>query len=328
MTPDDFESALARLARRPRPHDDVNEAWNQLRAATVDTETDRGATAPRVQRRVGTAVTVPPARKLGWIGGVAVLASVVFVLVRAPGSSGASVTHTYHTPVGQKATLTLVDGTRVTLAPQTTLRLERFGERVRTVTLDGEAYFEVRHAAGAPFTVRTGGMMTTVLGTAFMVRHYADDARVRVAVAEGKVSVTGRALPAPGLPLTAGHVGDISDSTVHVSTVDDLSPQTEWMRGKLIFRDAPVLEVLATLSRWYGFHFRCNDSSLAQQTITAGLSTQSSAAALSTLEQVLGARAAIAGDTVTLVPRSTRPAHQNTRPQSYDVFTPTREVGR
>lgn len=266
-------------------------------------------------------------RRLGWSSGF-VLAALVAVMFGRLGQNGVEITRTYKTRTGQQATLTLVDGTQVTLAPQSTIRLTRFGGQLRTVMLDGEAYFEVSHVSGAPFLVQSGSVTTRVLGTAFLVRHYAGETRVRVAVADGKVNVTGRALPSPGLPLVAGHIGDISDSTVHVSTVEDLSPETDWMRGKLIFRDAPVAEVLATLSRWYGFHFRCADSTLAQQNITAGLSTQSSTAALATLEQVLGVSLAVRGDTITLTPNAGHSNHGSSRKRLYDVWTPISEVGR
>jgi ferric-dicitrate binding protein FerR (iron transport regulator) len=237
----------------------------------------------------------------------------------------------YATASGQSAIITLDDSTRIMLAPRTKLRLTQFGLSSRTVALDGQAYFEVTHAAGAPFVVRTGSIATQVLGTSFLVRHYADDEQVHIAVVEGKVRVgphatNSGAMPKP-LTLTAGYAGDITDSTVVVNTVD-LTPETDWLRGRLVFRHASVVQVLQTLSRWYGYQFRCSDSALTRERVTLALNAQSSAEALSTLEQILSVHLTIVGDTVTLTPHAGGASKGPQRRQGYDVWIPTREVGR
>ena len=284
-----------------------------------------------------------------WSAGVMVVALLAFVLMsyRMPSDSG--VTRTYTTQSGQQTSLTLPDGTRVTLAPRTTLRLFRFGDASRQVDLDGQAYFEVTRSTKNPFLVRTGTIATQVLGTAFLVRHYANDGPVHIAVTDGKVSVVSNVASGAGthtyerggtrkgslqhriswpLLLTAGHVGDITDSTVFVNTVNDLTGETDWLRGSLVFRHKPVSEVLQTLSRWYGYQFRCSDPAIAQWSVTLALSAQSSAKALETLEQILSMHLTITGDTVTLLPRATSAPDANARKRVYDLWVPTREAGR
>jgi ferric-dicitrate binding protein FerR (iron transport regulator) len=267
-------------------------------------------------------------RGWAWAAGAAIAGMAVVIAARMHPSNDSAITQTYATHTGEQATLTIADGTRVTLAPGTTLRLVRFGAQSRTVELDGEAYFDVAHASGAPFLVRSGAVTTRVLGTAFLMRHYAGDRAVRVAVADGKVYVMSAALHQDGVTLSAGSIGDATDSTIHVSTVDGIAPQTEWVRGRLVFYHTPVAIVLETLSRWYGYQFHCQDSTLAKQNVTIGVSVQSSASALSTLEQTLGVNIAVAGDTVTLTPHPTRELKGSSRMQSYDVWTPKREAGR
>jgi transmembrane sensor len=56
----------------------------------------------------------------------------------------------------------------------------------RTVTLVGEAYFDVPHDAARPFAVAAGPAVVHDLGTAFAVRRD-DDGRVAVAVTQGAV---------------------------------------------------------------------------------------------------------------------------------------------
>jgi ferric-dicitrate binding protein FerR (iron transport regulator) len=202
----------------------------------------------------------------------------------------------------------------------------------RTVTLDGQAYFEVAQSTNVPFFVRTGTVVTQVLGTSFLVRYYANDGPAHIAVAAGKVGVLStiptRWSALSPVVLTAGHVADVTDSMVNESAVKDLMAETDWLRGQLMFRHAPVREVLRTLSRWYGYQFRCADSTLAQENVTLAVSTHSSAEALATLERILSVHLTVVGDTVTLMPhanqRETRPLHK----QEYNVWIPTREVGR
>jgi ferric-dicitrate binding protein FerR (iron transport regulator) len=258
-------------------------------------------------------------------GGIALLA-VIAAFFMTHSVQPSRELRTYATATGQRASLLLDDGTHIMLAPQTTLRLIQFNQNVRTVMLDGDAYFEVAPSAHIPFVVQTGATTTRVLGTAFAVRHYADDADVRIAVATGKVIVsTGTRHPA--VSVTAGQVASVTDSTPVVKKVDDLDTEIGWLGDRLVFQDAPMSKVLATLKRWYGYEFRVTDSTLIQQSVTIGLSIRSSAAALASLEQILDVNLTVVGDTVTLVPVH-RHTESNQRSKHYDVWVPTREIGR
>jgi transmembrane sensor len=260
---------------------------------------------------------------------VAVVAYVIFGL--GVPSSRPGTTHTYTTDATHHAALTLDDGTRVTLAPGTTLRLSRFGSRSRDVMLSGEAYFEVVHTSGAPFLVHSGLVTTQVLGTTFLVRHRTGEAGVHVAVAEGKVRVTpgpsGIAVR-PAVTLTAGRVVNVSDSTVDVFPIEGFTPGTGWASGKLSFHDAPLRDVLTALSQWYGREFRVADPALTRERVTLVLTTKSLTAALANLEQLLSVGLTVTGDTITLTPRPAQPANGARRTRTYHVWTPIKEVGR
>src|SRR5688572_9543978 len=78
------------------------------------------------------------------------------------------------TPNGQRATVTLGDGSRVVLNAGSRLRYAAAIARgSRDVYLDGEAYFEVTHDAARPFRVHAHGSVAHDLGTRFTVRAYA-----------------------------------------------------------------------------------------------------------------------------------------------------------
>ncbi|WP_316825512.1 FecR family protein [Pedobacter miscanthi] len=83
--------------------------------------------------------------------------------------------------------LFLPDSSRIVLHPGSTFRYN-FNGKLREVTLTGEAYFDIKHKR-EPFVIHTGKIITTVLGTAFNIKAYADQPVV-VSVTRGKVSVT------------------------------------------------------------------------------------------------------------------------------------------
>jgi ferric-dicitrate binding protein FerR (iron transport regulator) len=175
----------------------------------------------------------------------------------------------------------LDDGTRVTLAPQTTLIVgQDFNRGTRTVTLDGEAFFDVSSRLDAPLIVRTGELTTRVLGTRFDVRRYAQDRMAQIVVTEGKVVVSGfreqettsrheASSPERTVVLAAGMMGRVTDTTTAVTTVPDVTDYTRWTQGMMVFRRTPLPEVLATIGHWYGLTFRLADSTLAEQHLTA-----------------------------------------------------------
>jgi transmembrane sensor len=194
--------------------------------------------------------------------------------------------------------------------------------------LDGEAYIEVAHAEGAPFTVETGNATMRVLGTAFLIRTGHGESADRVAVVDGKVLLRSHAGTDPGMTVSAGYVGEVHDSLTHVIVVDDVASGVEWIHSKLVFRRASVAAVLGTLTRWYGYQFVCADPTLLDRRVTIGVSVQSSAVALMALEQVLGVNVSVVGNTITLKPQPVAPVNSAPRIRAYDVWTPTSEVGR
>jgi transmembrane sensor len=84
----------------------------------------------------------------------------------------------------------LPDGSVVTLKEGSTLTYtRRYGKDTREVTLTGEAFFDVAHNPLTPFKVRTGKLVTTVLGTAFNIKVTVGD-KVTVTVSRGEVAVS------------------------------------------------------------------------------------------------------------------------------------------
>ncbi len=71
-----------------------------------------------------------------------------------------------------------------------------------------------------------------------------------------------------------------------------------WIRGRLVFREAPLTEVIASLKRWYGIELRVADKSLASRHLTTSFSGEPLDRVLEVIRLVLGADIERRGDTV------------------------------
>jgi transmembrane sensor len=95
--------------------------------------------------------------------------------------------NTIETRVGEWRRVQLADGSRLSVGPNTQLRVE-FSDGFRRVHLQrGETMFEVSKDASRPFIVDAAGVFARAVGTRFGVENHDDS--VRVTVAEGKVAV-------------------------------------------------------------------------------------------------------------------------------------------
>ena len=94
-------------------------------------------------------------------------------------------------PFGQMSQVVLSDGTKIWLNSGTTIRYpEQFAADSRSVTINGEAYFEVAKMAHKPFTVNSSDLKIEVLGTSFNISAYQEDQESAVTLVEGKVNET------------------------------------------------------------------------------------------------------------------------------------------
>jgi transmembrane sensor len=162
----------------------------------------------------------------------------------------------FATKPGQRATISLVDGTTVTLGVASTLRVrpyDRAAPGPRDVYLEGEAVFDVAHDERRPFFVHSKGAVTEDLGTRFGVRAYSGDTLVRVVVAEGRVALRTAAAPAgSGALLGPGDLGRLDDAgRAVVERGVDAATYLAWTDGRLVFREAPLGEVATQLGRWF-----------------------------------------------------------------------------
>lgn len=285
---------------------DVEAALRRVRA-TINSEVATDTAAPPLtvvrgdapRRPVG--VMAPRSKPWGRVAFAAAAAVLAIVGVRAftGAPAGVATERVIATAVGVRDSITLSDGSTV-VAPGSRLTVAAsFETGDRLVTLEGAAYFDVRHDEAHPFTVRSAGAEIQDVGTSFSVKTDAAGG-VTVAVTHGIVAVREASAAAPSaVELRAGDRGVVSAGTVAVTRGGVVPEDMAWTRGQLSYRDASIAEIQSDLKRWYGITLQVADSSLAHLTVTMPAQADS-ARMISTIAALLGADAEQHGDTVIL----------------------------
>ncbi|WP_339070935.1 FecR domain-containing protein [Chitinophaga sp. 212800008-4] len=153
-------------------------------------------------------------------------------------------------PRGTHYKVVLPDGTKVWLNAASSLRYPvRFNGGERRVELNGEAYFEVAQDAHQPFTVVSGSQVIAVLGTAFNVEAYTEDAFIQTTLVSGSIRVDPRNGTAP-LVLKPGEKATLENNLLQVKKADTKA-DLAWMSDLFSFSDTDLRVVLRQLQRWY-----------------------------------------------------------------------------
>ncbi|WP_316752432.1 FecR domain-containing protein [Pedobacter gandavensis] len=159
---------------------------------------------------------------------------------------------TLKTPNGGQYMLTLSDGTKVWLNAASSLKFPGiFSEqKLRKVTLSGEAYFEVANNAASPFIVKSARQDVKVLGTQFQVSSYPDDATVNTALLNGAVLVDHPAIGNKETVLKPGQQLVLTESTAKVENVN-VADLLAWKNGSFVFKSERLGSIMKKISRWY-----------------------------------------------------------------------------
>ncbi|RBL90082.1 FecR family protein [Chitinophaga flava] len=174
-------------------------------------------------------------------------------------------------PTGAPKRHLLPDSTVVYLAAGSTLTYPvTYPETGRDIALQGEAFFDVKQDASHPFLIRTGTMLTRVLGTSFRITSYAEQEQ-EVVVATGKVSISAvkNATTTELALLTPGRKITYQPSTGKaILGKADISSIEQWKAGDLLFADMPMGKVAAMLERRYGVSFRFENAGTAGHVVS------------------------------------------------------------
>lgn len=156
--------------------------------------------------------------------------------------------NTVFTPAGGQYQVNLPDGTRVWLNAASSLTFPTTVTDIRTVKLNGEAYFEVSkimdQGKRVPFIVEGKNQKIEVLGTHFNVNAYDNEPSVKTTLLEGSVKINNQTLLQPG---QQARVQGGSITLVAVNGEDF----TDWQRGDFILENNDFRSIMRKISRWY-----------------------------------------------------------------------------
>ncbi len=156
------------------------------------------------------------------------------------------------TPKGRKSKIILPDGSVVHLNSESQISYPENFKENRTLTLSGEAFFEVVKDPFHPFEVISGAISTTALGTSFNIKAYPESKDIQVSLVTGKVQVK-ESDSQKEVVMSPGHAVkyNVLGAGMLVEPVK-ISNVLHWKEGILSFDKTPFSEVITSLERWYG----------------------------------------------------------------------------
>ncbi len=157
-------------------------------------------------------------------------------------------TNTLYVPAGQRACITLQDGTIVWLNAQSTLIYpSHFYGKERIVSITGEAFFEVSKDKEKPFIVTAQDAKIRVLGTKFNVYSYPDTKQIKTSLIEGAVQVFYKSKQVILRPNEESIAQDGKLTVGNIKNPDMLL----WRNGIYSFNNERLVEIVRKLELYY-----------------------------------------------------------------------------
>lgn len=195
---------------------------------------------------------------------------------------------------GSKSRIQLPDGSTVWINAGSKLTYDKsFGGELREVNLQGEAFFDVVHDADRPFIIHASAIDIRVLGTAFNVKAYPEDAKTETSLIRGSIEVSFRNRPndkiilSPNEKLVVDNQHLTSDSAqrdattplmainkLKVNPTDSTVAETLWVENRLVFDDESLAELAVKMERWYGVEIEIKDSFLKEKRFTGNFQNE------------------------------------------------------
>ena len=172
----------------------------------------------------------------------------------------------------------LSDGTKIFLNSDSKLKYPvtfNEGEARKVELIYGEAYFEVSPSSkhsGDSFKVFTKNQEVHVLGTHFNVKAYKEERLISTTLIEGKVKVN-NGLNA--VLLAPNQKAIVSNETTFIEVLNvDISHEVAWIKGLFSFNEAPLEEIMKTLSRRYNVEVIFESEAIKKYKFTGILETK------------------------------------------------------
>lgn len=161
---------------------------------------------------------------------------------------------------GETKQVTMPDQTEVWLNAGSSLKYpSEFNQKIRSVSLTGEAFFSVTKNQSKPFVVETKHLDVKVLGTKFNLKAYPDEHQTTATLQEGKIEVQTSKNQKQQMVPNEQLVYNSESSTLKVAKVNP-EDIPDWKNGNLLFSEATLGEILQTLERRFNISFDTDKS--------------------------------------------------------------------
>ena len=199
-------------------------------------------------------------------------------------------------------TILLPDSTIVTLNYNSTLTYERvFGNNERHVSMEGEAFFEVKRDESRPFIVALGHSEVEVLGTSFNIKALEKKTDVIVTVNSGRVRFT-ETKGNSAVVLEKGEKGILMKNSNILSKVSNTDINFKaWKTREIVFDNVSLDVVIQTLNRIYNANISIATQVSDDCKVTVTFENQSLESVLAVLELTLNLEYRKNGDIIEVV---------------------------
>lgn len=159
--------------------------------------------------------------------------------------------NTLYVPAGQRAQLTLQDGTEVWLNAQSTLKYpSKFSKKQRMVEVEGEAYFDVVEDNKRPFIVSAHHVNLEVLGTQFNIYNYDESYFAEAVLVEGSLKVTDKLNENNSVILNANEQAYFENGKLSVYPILH-AEHLLWKDGIYSFNNEKLIDIIHKLELYY-----------------------------------------------------------------------------
>jgi transmembrane sensor len=308
------EDWLAELSNRELYYQWLHE-WEMNRLqTTVNWQLVYEKTAQRINETTPAGIDQKPPptgwtiRRPGrWMGRNGLLAASVALVLLTGGwlFRDTLLYRTVRTSFGETRSLTLPDGSLVTLNANSSLRYARwFGlsidvggwtlaadaarEHPRRVELSGEADFSIRHTPSHQrfIVVTPKGLNVTVLGTQFTV--FSRERATRVALRSGRVQLTTRLHTQPPLIMQPGDLATLNrQGRLALTRTQHPEYMASWKDHRFDFAQTSLREIADLLHDNYGLAVTIDSQQLASRTISGSFTARNANELLQLIAQLL-----------------------------------------
>ena len=204
---------------------------------------------------------------------------------------------------GERANITLPDGTAVALNSESSLIYtpKVFNKDKRQIRFEGEGYFQVAKNRDCPFLIDAEGLSVEVLGTTFNLDVRRSEKTAELILEEGSVRFrslkTGKnALLEPMEKL----ILDQETGQFVIESGRDIETETAWKRGELVFENVAFEDLISSVERNYGVQIETDYLSDAADSFTGTIPVNNLLEALTVIGKVYNLSVLVEGDEIRL----------------------------